>query len=228
MAPSPAAPTSSARCSARRRNADAHHITAPAPGGTGRHRVHGAGPARRRAHPRRHPPDQRPRHLHPAERRRRGRGHHHGVRPPGPPVTSTKGVTGHALGAAGALEAAARAASYRARGSSRPRRAPRCSTTAFEIDLVTGAARPWTPGPRCQQPRLRRPQRLDHPRPPPDDAFAAAVRRDPRVPGTCTYGEMRSKPVPRGGRARPRVGVRRGGLGERRSTDTSGAPVACE
>jgi 3-oxoacyl-[acyl-carrier-protein] synthase II len=62
------------------------------------------------------------------------------------PVTSTKGVTGHALGAAGALEAAAVLLSMERRLIP-----PTAGTThldeGFEIDLVMGAARPWTPSP---------------------------------------------------------------------------------
>ena len=46
-------------------NADAHHITAPAPGGVGAHRVHASGARRRRARARRHRPRQRPRHVDP-------------------------------------------------------------------------------------------------------------------------------------------------------------------
>ncbi len=66
---------------------------------------------------------------------------------PGPAVTSTKGVTGHALGAAGALEAAAVLLSME-HGLIPP-------TAGFTdvdpemppIDLVVGESRAWTPGP---------------------------------------------------------------------------------
>jgi 3-oxoacyl-[acyl-carrier-protein] synthase II len=65
---------------------------------------------------------------------------------PGPPVTSTKGVTGHALGAAGALEAAAVLLSMEHRLIP-----PTMGTTELDpeitIDLVMGEARPWEPGP---------------------------------------------------------------------------------
>ena len=65
----------------------------------------------------------------------------------GPPVTSIKGVTGHSLGAAGALEAVAIVLRCR-RASSRP---PRATSTPdpdmAPIDLVVGEAREWTPGP---------------------------------------------------------------------------------
>jgi len=61
-------------------------------------------------------------------------------------VVSTKGVTGHALGAAGALEAAASLLSIR-----HELIPPTANTTTVDpemtIDLVIGEARPWTPGP---------------------------------------------------------------------------------
>jgi 3-oxoacyl-[acyl-carrier-protein] synthase II len=63
-----------------------------------------------------------------------------------PAVTSTKGVTGHALGAAGALEAAAVLMSF-----ANKMIPPTAGTTALDpeldIDLVVGTPRPWTPGP---------------------------------------------------------------------------------
>ena len=127
-------------------NADAHHITAPAPGGTGAIRcmeaaLHDAG-------------------LSPADIRQVNA---HGTSTPlndaaeaaavtavfgarGVPITSTKGVTGHALGAAGALEAAALLLSMEHRLIP-----PTAGTTqldeGMDIDVVLGAARPWEPGP---------------------------------------------------------------------------------
>ena len=127
-------------------NADAHHITAPAPGGTGAIKCMNL--ALRDAG------------LTIADIRQINA---HGTSTPlndaaeaaaiasvfGPgavPVTSTKGVTGHALGAAGALEAAAVLLSME--HSLIP---PTAGTTVlddgFEIDVVLGAARAWTPGP---------------------------------------------------------------------------------
>ncbi len=127
-------------------NADAHHITAPAPGGVGaigcmRLALADAG-------------------LAPADITQINA---HGTSTPlndaaeaaavtevfggrGVPMTSTKGVTGHALGAAGALEAAAVLLSFEHRAIP-----PTAGTTdvdpAFDIDLVTGSARPFEPGP---------------------------------------------------------------------------------
>ena len=66
--------------------------------------------------------------------------------PDGPPVVSTKGVTGHALGAAGALEAAAVVLSIQHRLIP-----PTANTKVIEddmqIDVVIGEGRPWEPGP---------------------------------------------------------------------------------
>jgi 3-oxoacyl-[acyl-carrier-protein] synthase II len=66
---------------------------------------------------------------------------------PGPAVTSTKGVTGHALGAAGALEAAAIVLSIE-HGLIPPTDGTEARDPELApIDLVLGAPRPWTPGP---------------------------------------------------------------------------------
>lgn len=127
-------------------NADAHHITAPAPGGTGaiacmRLALDDAG-------------------LSPADIKLVNA---HGTSTPlndaaeaaavtevfgagAVAVTSGKGVTGHALGAAGALEAAQVVLSMQHRLIP-----PTGGTTAVDpslsIDLVTGAPRAWEPGP---------------------------------------------------------------------------------
>lgn len=127
-------------------NADAHHITAPAPGGVGAVKcmqmaLDDAG-------------------LRPADIKQINA---HGTSTPlndaaeaaaistvfgahGVPVVSTKGVTGHALGAAGALEAVAVLLSFEKRLIP-----PTAGTVnvdeALDVDVVLGAARPWTPGP---------------------------------------------------------------------------------
>jgi 3-oxoacyl-[acyl-carrier-protein] synthase II len=127
-------------------NADAHHITAPSPGGVGaiacmRLALEDAGLR----------PDQ------------IGHVNAHGTSTPlndaaeaaavsevfgagAVPVTSTKGVTGHALGAAGALEAIAVLLAIEHRAIP-----PTAGTVNLDpdvsIDLVVGKARPWTPAP---------------------------------------------------------------------------------
>ncbi len=63
-----------------------------------------------------------------------------------PPVTSTKGITGHGLGACGAIEAVAVVMSIQHRlipptsGYEQP-------DPDIPLDIVTGTARPWDPGP---------------------------------------------------------------------------------
>jgi 3-oxoacyl-[acyl-carrier-protein] synthase II len=65
----------------------------------------------------------------------------------GPPVTSVKGVTGHSLGAAGAIEAVTVALSIR--DGRIPPTANHVEPEAdlAPIDVVTGEGRDWTPGP---------------------------------------------------------------------------------
>ncbi|MEM9746212.1 MAG: beta-ketoacyl-ACP synthase II [Actinomycetota bacterium] len=127
-------------------NADAHHITAPAPGGVGaitcmRSALADAG-------------------IEPGDVRQVQA---HGTSTPlndaaeaaainevfgagAVPVVSTKGVTGHALGAAGALEAAASLLSMQHRLIP-----PTANTVEVDpeltIDLVVGEPRAWEPGP---------------------------------------------------------------------------------
>ena len=127
--------------------ADAHHITAPAPGGSGaltcmQLALEDAGI---------NPGDVRHINAHgtstvlndaaEAEAIDKLFGH------PGPPVTSTKGVTGHALGGAGSLEAVIAVLTILHRSIP-----PTVGTEAVDpeikpIDLVLGDAREWEPGP---------------------------------------------------------------------------------
>jgi 3-oxoacyl-[acyl-carrier-protein] synthase II len=127
-------------------NADAHHITAPSPGGTGAVAcmelclqdagLRGDDIRQINAHGTSTP-------LNDAAEAE-AIAKVFGV--PGPPVTSTKGVTGHALGAGGALEAAAVLLSMEHRLIP-----PTMGTTELDpemsIDLVMGEPRPWEPGP---------------------------------------------------------------------------------
>ena len=126
--------------------ADAHHITAPAPGGTGAaacmlQAMDEAGIR----------PDQ-VRHINA-----------HGTSTPlndqaesdaigkvfgsdSPPVTSTKGVTGHGLGASGAIEAVAAVLTIQNQ-SIPPTFGYEQPDPDIHLDIVSGAARPWEPGP---------------------------------------------------------------------------------
>jgi len=127
-------------------NADAHHITAPAPGGVGaiacmNLALEDAG-------------------LQPGDIKQINA---HGTSTPlndaaesqavtkvfgakSPPVVSIKGVTGHPLGAAGALEAAAVLLSFEKRLIP-PTRGTTVVDPEMTIDVVIGEPRPWEPGP---------------------------------------------------------------------------------
>ncbi len=65
----------------------------------------------------------------------------------GPPVTSIKGVTGHSLGAAGALEAAAVVLSIQNGRIPPTANHVEPEPDLAQIDVVTGDGRDWTPGP---------------------------------------------------------------------------------
>jgi 3-oxoacyl-[acyl-carrier-protein] synthase II len=65
---------------------------------------------------------------------------------PGPIVTSTKGVTGHSLGAAGALEAAAAMLTI-AHKTIPPTAGLSDLDPEIHLDVVIGEPRPWEPGP---------------------------------------------------------------------------------
>jgi 3-oxoacyl-[acyl-carrier-protein] synthase II len=66
---------------------------------------------------------------------------------PGPAVTSTKGVTGHALGAAGAIEAVAVLLAIEHALIPPTAGLRNLDPEMPAIDVVTGEARPWEPGP---------------------------------------------------------------------------------
>lgn len=126
--------------------ADAHHITAPAPDGSGAVRAMelaiadaGLVPADI-AHINAHGTSTPLNDAAEAEAISKVFG------TPGPPVTSTKGVTGHALGAAGALEAAAILLSIEHRLIP-PTAGLANLDPGVTIDIVTGGPREWEPGP---------------------------------------------------------------------------------
>ncbi|HEX7097350.1 MAG TPA: beta-ketoacyl-ACP synthase II [Acidimicrobiales bacterium] len=127
--------------------ADAHHITAPAPGGSGAVRCMELALADAGLQPgdivhvNAHGTSTPANDAAEAEALVKVFGQ------PGPLVTSTKGVTGHALGAAGAIEAIAVLLSMQhglippTDGYANP------DPDMAPINLVYGEPRPWTPGP---------------------------------------------------------------------------------
>ncbi len=126
--------------------ADAHHITAPAPRGVGaaacmRRALLDAGlPAEAVSHINAHGT------ATPANDGPEAEAISEVFGIPGPAVTSIKGITGHSLGAAGSLEAVAVALSMQHRAIP-PTVGLSELDPAMKIDVVTGAARPWEPGP---------------------------------------------------------------------------------
>ena len=126
--------------------ADAHHITAPSPGGVGaiacmQQALDDAGLS---------PSDIKQVNAHGTSTPLNDQAESQAVASvfgtPTPPVTSIKGVTGHPLGAAGALEAAAVLLSFEHKLIP-----PTANTSTLgddiTCDVVIGAPRPWTPGP---------------------------------------------------------------------------------
>ena len=127
-------------------NADAHHITAPAPGGVGAIRcielalaesgLAAADVMQVNAHGTSTPLNDAAEAAAITEV----------FGPQAVPVTSTKGITGHALGAAGALEAVAALLSIQ-NGAIPPTANTVNVDPEMDIDLVFGAPRAWQPGP---------------------------------------------------------------------------------
>jgi 3-oxoacyl-[acyl-carrier-protein] synthase II len=126
--------------------ADAHHITAPSPDGSGAVRAMELAIADAGLQP----GDIRQINAHgtstPLNDAAEGEAIAKVFGASGPPVTSTKGVTGHALGGAGALEAAAVLLSMEHRQIP-----PTAGTVNVDpeitIDVVLGGPRDWEPGP---------------------------------------------------------------------------------
>ncbi len=127
-------------------NADAHHITAPSPGGVGaiacmRLALDDAGLA---------PGDIKQINAHGTSTPLNDAAEAAAVSAVfgdgNVPVVSTKGVTGHALGAAGALEAAAVMLSFEHRQIP-PTANTKVLSDDIALDVVMGEARDWEPGP---------------------------------------------------------------------------------
>jgi 3-oxoacyl-[acyl-carrier-protein] synthase II len=126
--------------------ADAHHLTAPAPGGTGaaacmEEALDDAALAPHQiAHINAHGTSTTLNDAAEAEAINKVFG------TPGPILTSIKGVTGHALGAAGAIEAVASVLTIDRRAIP-PTAGYRTPDPELHLDIVAGAPRPWEPGP---------------------------------------------------------------------------------
>lgn len=127
--------------------ADAHHITAPAPGGLGAHRCMLRALEDARLLPR----DITHVNAHGTSTELNDEGEALGIvqlfGTPGPVVTSIKGVTGHSLGAAGAIEAVSVVLSMQHRLIPPTDGLEQFDPKLPKIDVVMGAPREWTPGP---------------------------------------------------------------------------------
>lgn len=128
-------------------NADAHHITAPSPGGEGaircmRSALDDAGIT---------PADVTYINAHGTSTPLNDAAEAQAVAAvfgtPGPPISSIKGVTGHALGAAGALEAASVVLSMQHRAIPPTLGFATPDPELPALDIVAKAARDWEPGP---------------------------------------------------------------------------------
>lgn len=126
--------------------ADAHHITAPSPGGVGA--IHCMQLALEDAEL--SPADIAQINAHGTSTPLNDEAEAQAVEavfgPNGPPMTSGKGVTGHALGAAGALEAASVLLSIQHRLIP-PTAGTKQLSPEMHINLVLGEPQPWEPGP---------------------------------------------------------------------------------
>jgi 3-oxoacyl-[acyl-carrier-protein] synthase II len=126
--------------------ADAFHITAPAEGGAGAAACMELALADAGL-----PPDQ-VRHVNahgtstPLNDVAEAVAIHKVLGTPGPPVTSIKGVVGHALGAAGAIEAVSAVLSIERRLIP-PTAGYLTPDPEVSLDVVAGEPRPWEPGP---------------------------------------------------------------------------------
>ncbi len=125
-------------------NADAHHITAPSPGGSGAVACMemaladaGLSPSDI-AHTNAHGTSTPLNDAAEAEAIGKLFGH------PGPPVTSIKGVNGHALGAAGGVEAVTSVLTIQRRAIPPT---GGLENLEFDLDVVVGEPRAWEPGP---------------------------------------------------------------------------------
>jgi len=127
-------------------SADAHHITAPAPGGEGAVRSMRAALADAGLEP----TDIAAINAHGTSTPLNDKAEAEAVATvfgsPGPPISSIKGVTGHSLGAAGAIEAVSVILSFEHQALP-----PTMGTVAIdpelaELDLILGSPRPWQPG----------------------------------------------------------------------------------
>jgi 3-oxoacyl-[acyl-carrier-protein] synthase II len=127
-------------------NADAYHITAPSPGGVGATRcmqlaLEDAGLE---------PKDIKQINAHGTSTPLNDKAESQAIAAvfgnDGPPVVSIKGVTGHPLGAAGALELAAVMLSFEKKLIP-PTRGTTVVDPEMSIDVVLGEPRPWEPGP---------------------------------------------------------------------------------
>ncbi len=126
--------------------ADAHHITAPSPGGAGA--IHCMQLALDDAELQ--PADIKQINAHGTSTPLNDAAEAEAVAslfgPDSPPMTSIKGVTGHPLGAAGALEAAAVLLSFQHRQIP-PTAGTKVLGDDMHVDVVLGEPRDWEPGP---------------------------------------------------------------------------------